>query len=461
MIAHGRPKGYFRQGLGDFGWNQEGEAYTRHAVRLAMPLARCYRNTFGRDIPGAERLGMMLALATAATVYSDNGARMQSFNVGGGPMDVDLYARGFEFVPRRDRRAVLWSWNRSLALAKDRKLGDPHGVVSGHNGLSKAMLLAQLSGRPGQAQPGRGPVAHVTVDEQKGGYVFRNAWAGADDCVVQVFANSNQAGGSWASSQGGTFRITGLGHQWVVRGQGYGNGGSGRRLPDFCKYQNMVDVREHFINGSPQAWTTHFAANPRKDGSGTLSLNMDEIYVHVNKEQVGTEGRRRWKVLGKKDLASARCGPSAWTTRAAAPCLVAIADRLTGTKGENTWQLATEAGHKVTVDGNTFAIAAGDGTSLVGTVVRPAKAAIRVEAYQHVHEVNYHGRHGRRPFKCQAVLVAGADRNQDFLIVLTLQRGEAPNVVTGGRSAGATVGKRTIAFDGKRIILGTSAPPAR
>ncbi len=450
-LAAREAEGYFLEGLGDFGWNQEGEAYTRHAVRLGMPFAFCWRNVFGRDIPGAERLGLMLALATAATVYSDDGAMMQSFNVGGGPMDVDLFARGWPFVTEAHRPAVLWAWNRSLALAEAGQLKDPHGVVAGHDGLSKTMLFLGYPHGLGERNPGQ-VLPRLVVDRQKGGYVFRNRWKDGDDCVVQVFANSNQAGGTWISAQGGTFRITGLGREWVVRGQGYGNGGSVRRLPDFSKYQNMVDVAEHFIGPSPQAWTTHFAP-VGDDGSGALSLDMDEVYVHHAK---GPRGRG-WQTVGREDLGirAVRAVAVDYSGRSGAPCLVAVADRLTGTEGKNTWQLATKGEHDVAFDGGVFTVAAGDGTSLVGTVVRPAGAAIRVDAYEHVHEINYHGRHSRRPFKRKAVLVDGTDRDQTFLVVMTLQRGDPPTVDTRGEGddARAVVGERTVRFDGERITL--------
>jgi len=442
-------EGYFTKGLGDFGWNQEGEAYTRHAVRAAMPFALCYRNTFGYDIPGAERLGMMLALATAATIFSDRGAAMQSYNVGGGPMDVDLFARGFAFVPEKQRPGVLWAWNRSIALAAAGRLKDPHDPVAGHDGLSKVMMFLNWPEALAERNPAD-TMDRVVVDRQKGGYVFRNRWQDGDDCVVSVFANDNQAGGSWTSCEGGTFRINALGAAFAVRGQGYGNGGSGRELPDFCLHQNMVDVAEHHIGGSPQAKTVCF--EPQQDGSGVVGLNMDEIYIHHEKQR---QGRNNWATLRTVDLGirARRCIAVDYSGRSGAPCLVAVADRLTGTKGSNTWQMSTEGDHAVTVAGNTFTIKAGNGAALRGTIVSPAGAAARVAPAQHIHEINYHGVHKRAVFPRKVILVDGQDRDQEFLVVMTIQKGDAPavksEVVAGERQV--TVGDRQMRYDGQRM----------
>jgi hypothetical protein len=449
-------EGYFRRGLGEFGWNQEGEAYTRHAVRAAMPFALCYRNMLGRSIGGAERLGMMLALATAATVYSDDGAAMQSYNVGGGPMDVDLYARGWPFVPRRLRPAVLWSWNRSLALAAAGKLKDPHGVIASHDGLSAAMMMLGYPVGLAEGNPGN-VMGRVTADRQKGGYVFRNRWQDGKDCVVSLFANDSQPGGTWSSAQGGTFRIDALGAAWAVRGQGYGNGGSGRALPDFSLYQNMVDVEEHFITASPQARTTCF--EPQQDGSGVVSLNMDEIYLHADKEKVAGRKGQSWRLLGTKDLGirAVRSLAVDYSGLCGSPCLVAVADRLTGTRGRNTWQMSTERENTIACEARTFLITAPNGATLKGTVLVPAGAAVRTLETEHVHEINYHGRHSRRKFLRRVVLVDGTDRDQDFLVVMTIQDGPAPGAARAMPDGGYAAGKRTIRFDGGKITVGRFA----
>ncbi len=450
---------YCMLGLGEHGWNQEGEAYTRHAVHLAMPFAYGYRNMFGADIRGADRMGQILALATAQTVFSDSGARMQSFNVGGGPMDLSLFARGYSFVPADVKPAVLWAWNRTAVLAKAGKLNDPHGVVGAYDGISKAMAFLNYPVEEKEQNP-ETVMPRVTVDRQKGGFVFRNRWKDGDDCVAQLFANSNQAGGSWASCEGGTFRIDGLGASWAVRGQGYGHGASGRNLPDYSLYQNMVDVGEQNIGGSPQAKVMQSAVE--QDGSGTVSLNMDEIYLHFPKEKSEKPGKggatvTEWKADKPVDIGirAVRGFGVDYSGTCGAPCLVAVGDHLTGTQGSNVWQLATGRENTVTCTNGQFVITAPNGATLMGTVVRPAGAQVRTVDYEHIHEINYHGSHKRSPFLRRAILVDGKDKEQEFLVLMTIQKGDAPAVEVLEGGASALVGKRKVSFDGKQIVLGT------
>ncbi len=454
--AQHEAEGYFVKGLGDFGWNQEGEAYTRHAIRLGIPFALCYRNVFSIDMDGADRLGKMLALCTAATVFSPSGARMQSFNVGGGAMDADLFSRAFCFVPSALQPAVLGAWNKTAALAEAGKLTDPHGIIATHDGLSKAMRFINYPLGMAEQDPAD-VMRRVTVDRQKGGHVFRNCWRDGDDCVVQFFANSNAPGGTWSCAQGGTFRITGLGHDWAVRGQGYGNGASGRGLPDYSLYQNMVDVEGQNITSSPQAWVTGFEY--AEDGSGVVTVNMDEIYVHMEKEKTVRPGRKEastaWTSIGERDIGirAIRSFAVDYSGASGSPCLVAVADRLTGTPGTNTWQMTVPAEHAVAATGNTFTVTARSGETLTGTVVLPRAAAVEIVDHEHKHEINYHGDHNQAVFKRRAVLVPAVGRDQDFLVVMTLQRGQAP--VCTARDGTTAVGGQSIAFDGKCIRLGT------
>jgi hypothetical protein len=203
-------------------------------------------------------------------------------------------------------------------------------------------------------------------------------------------------------------------------------------------------VAEHDLYGCPQAWTTH--STPARDGSGVVTLNMDEVYQ--------VEENKRRKDIG---IRAVRSFAVDYSGASGAPCLVAVADRLTGTQGSNTWQMAIPRELDAAVAGNTFTVTAKSGETLKGTVVRPANAKIRAVDYDHVHEINYHGGHSHGKFLRRAVLASGADKDQDFLVVMTLQRGDTPACeVKDGR---AHVGKQTVSFDGEKLALGVFAGP--
>lgn len=455
MAAY-RAEKYFVRGLGDFGWDQEG-GYTRHAMHLAMPFAQCFRNTFGRDIRGADRAGKWLALASACTIFSENGATMQTYSSGGGPMDLTLFARGFNLVPDALRPAVLWTWNRADELAKAGKYKDINRISAQYDSLSTIMRFISVPPTLKEENP-EGILSRVTVDRQKGGYVFRNRWKDGDDCVVQLFANCNCAGGSWSSYESGDLRIDGLGVSWAVRGQGYGQG-SYREVLDSSAQQSMVDVGEQYFNGTP-AWTTHFA--PEKDGSGIVSLNMDDVYIHYPKVATVVTNRGRESLSIKAAGGPTNLGIRAvrslavdYSGASGAPCLVAVADRLSGTRGSNTWTLVTEKEHIVTVTNNVFVIAATNGATLRGTVVRPANATLRLASSEFGHEVNYRGNHAHTRFKRTMIKADGRDKDQDFLVVMTIQRGDAPAVAIAGKGSDvrATVGRRSVNFDGQKLLL--------
>ena len=82
--------------------------------------------------------------------------------------------------------------------------------------MAKIILPFRMQGRnPAELMP------RVTVDEQRGGYVFRNRWEDGNDFVASLFLDRNHLGG-WPSDNIGCFQISGLGSDWAVQGAGQG-----------------------------------------------------------------------------------------------------------------------------------------------------------------------------------------------------------------------------------------------
>lgn len=449
---------YLLAGIGDGGWDQEG-GYTRHALHLAMPLALCYRNLFGREVRGAQRLGAYLTLATGRTILSDTAASAQTYFSGGGPLDLTLFARGYGFVPPAQRPTVLWTWNRCETLAAAGRYRDVHAISDSYDGLSQVMRFLFRTSDDREANPAT-VLPWTLVDRQKGGYVLRDRWQGGDDCVVQFFANSNQPGGTWSSSEGGIFRIDGLGTSWAVRGEGYAQGTARDRL-DASPYENLVDVGEQFLPGPGQAQGQVVHETIPADGPAVIRLDLDAVYRHQPRLVVPDGRARPNKYLNevlpriKNDgevvdlgIRAVRSLAVDYSGACGAPCLVVLADRLTGTRGRNTWTMVTPQAHRVEVVDDGFLIHADNGATLRATVVRPAGATIRLGAHAHVQEINYRGSHAHRRFDTTLIQVLGTDHDQEFLVVMTLQRGAAPEVGWGAGGLTATIGARSINFDG-------------
>lgn len=427
-IARQRIANWSETALGDHGWNMEGEAYTQHALRCVLPFERAYRNAQSRSLFPNERVAALYPLCTAKTVFGTDRVTMPGYGPGGGPLGVDNWARGFFLVRPAERAAMLWVWNRTLALADAGKFTMTEGLVDKFDALSAVCHFIDYPAELKETNPAA-VLPRVVVDQQKGGYVFRNRWQDGDDFVTTIFLDSDPDDGGWRAPDWADFRIVGLGIEWAVRGIAWGNGASARKLPNPRLHGNVVFVPEAWQRGKRGAQTTKFESAP--DGSGIVTANLDDVYL-------GSAN----KVTGTRSFAVDYSGKSG------APCLVAVADQVTGSAGSNTWQFCTLPEHKVTVTADGFTIVAGNGASTVARVIQPAAAKITVQPVTIKHEINYHGRHSQADFKRQVINVAGRDT---FFVVLTVQPGKAPAVKSVGDKV--TVGGLTLRYDGAQIDL--------
>jgi hypothetical protein len=452
-IARQRVANYSNRSMGEIGWNTEGEAYTQHSLRLMLPFAHSYRNVTGRELAPVGHLNHLVAGYLGRTIAGQR-VRMQSYGCGGGPLGVDNLARGFGLFADEWRAPGLWLWNRTQAAADAGEMKEPVAPIDQLDAVSAAFMFVNYP----LAMPERGPDdlrARVTVDRRKGGYVFRNRWQDDDDFVAQVFANREFAPGTWSTCEAGDVRISGLGADWVVRGAGYGHTGSSRKASHTRLFSNTLLPSEPIAKSPMESAVTFHDVGA--DGGGVISLNMDNVYsgdAPGSKGEVKVEpvrpGARAGYDLGIRGM---RSFAADYSGACGAPALFAIADRISGTSGKNTWQLVTEKAHKVSVAGNAFTITAANGASLRGTVVSPRGAKIETADQSLDHEINYHGKHGNYSFPRTIITITGGEF---FLAVMTVQKDAAPELKVAGEGAEArgTVGSRRVGFDGAKVVLG-------
>lgn len=435
-IARQRVSNWAETALGENGWNLEGQAYTQHSLRCVLPFELAHRNAQGSSVFNDPRVANMFLLNTAATVFGSDRVNMPSYGPGGGPLGIDNWGRGLFIIPESHRPAAMWAWNRTQALAAAGKFQMAELLINKADTLAAVGLFLHDDPRVREANPAD-TLPRAFVDKKKGGYIFRNRWQDGDDFVVSYFLDSDPGGGGWRAPDWTDFRILGLGTEWAARGIAWGNGASARKLPNPRLYGNVLLVPEAHRRGRTGALATHVESRP--DGSGIVTANLDDIYLGVDPD---TKKDKDIGVRGTRSLAVDYSGLGG------APCLVAVHDRVSGTKGQNVWQFCTLSEHKVAVDGRGFTITAANGATLRATVVIPQAGPIEVKPVTIRHENNYHGRHSQSDYRRQVISVPGKEQ---FLVVMTLQRDVAPQPQVEADQV--VVGRRAIRVHDGRLRL--------
>ena len=438
-VARQRVEAWSTQSIGSGGWPSEGHAYSQHSMRLVYPFARAYQHCRGLPLVWSGHLGAFLSRSAFTTVADANHASAPAFGPGGGPTGLDSFARGFSFVSAEDRLQVAWTFQQCLTLAKAGRFKDPHVIIDGVDGVSG--LLMAVDG-PGDvaAKPS---IQHIQVDPQMKAVSFRDRFQDADDAVFTAWLGMRAP--SWDAEDNGDLRLTALGHDWLVRGSGWGNGSTGGKPGNGRMHQNLVQVpgwradRKRLAELiAPEATALGGRTSMRLGLRPILSATTsDDDGSSTSANITTTPAVGEWR----RDLAVAFASDTAVT--------VAIADLLVGTPKETHWQLALDGTLKVAADGSTCTASASDGSSMKVTLLLPAGAVFTTYQHTNTHEINYHGDHVQRKFTNTIVDAAGGDH---YLAVITIQRGSAPSVAADGDSAW-TVGNARLKFSSNGIRL--------
>jgi hypothetical protein len=339
-----------------------------------------------------------------------------------------------------------------------------------------------------------------------GFYVFRSGWEGQNEFIAQVFSKSFPIG-AWNHPNCGAFRLWGLGHRWnrePYERSGYRPEESVVQLPD--------DVTSEGACGRIVAYATE------PDGSGSLLIGMDDVYMAVKEEppkkapeakvEETIEDVLKDRKAGKDDFGiteslkdttvpkavqdfyreqdrnalraklprlynrygeripgvkweSAVTGSRAlafdYSGKSGAPCMMVMLDSVRGgRKKQWFWQLPVVDGWQAGGKDNTFLIKYPDAT-LTGTFVTPSPLTVQFLQDQ---KMTYIGRAGGEAGQAltrnyNLIVAETAEKDVDFMVVVTVQRGEAPAVKISGEGAGATatVGGRTVRRDGMKIVI--------
>ena len=394
-VAERNIKRYLDIALGDRAFGTEGDHYTTEPWLLTViPFLQAYRNVIGEDL--IERSSAAWFLPHYVTRMSADLTVPGYGRYRTGP-GKSLFSMGLGLVPPKFLPGVLWFFNRHLGWQGDRSFGieAPQEAIYALVGVPET----------GSTQNPADVWGRVLVDRQKGLYVFRDRWRNSDDFIASIYAKRQPLEDSWSFPEVGSFRIWGLGERWAQAGS------------DDDKESENIVVLPH-IKAWKSAQPVFFESRP--DGSGVVSLKTDAVV-----EQMGISALRSFAV----DYSGA----------SGAPGLFVVVDNFTGAVNgdrfsRKTWTMHTEG--TVTLDEQRFTIESPSGATLTGTFVAPLGVQI---AFQKEKEGG---------------TISATGGNQ-FFVVMTVQKGAAPEVkISGtGLQAKVQVGKQTITFQKDRIAI--------
>lgn len=431
-------KRWLSSAQGEHGWNIDRGTDAGDALRYMLPFLHAHRNVTGRDLSAVSNVEWILPLAVARSVPEWDG--YGRFGDRGDPPDIEHFTYGLGTVQAKHRPAVLWYYERLSGIRQGRLDVDR---AASHYTLGPAVQalfgLVNYSGDDTARNPAD-VLPRFTADEDRGGYVFRNQWTGGDDIVASIDAKREPLFSVFPNAA--SFRILGLGNSWADRGpvaEWAARPPVRRPAPRY--FENVL-----WLPGATPvrgATPTHVESSP--DGSGVVSMNMDNLYTLSPDgdltDAYATVAPHKARDTGVRGIRSFAVD---YSGKAGVPALFVVVDSIDGADARDAVWLMHAGTGRASSNGRTFTIAADRGASLKGTFAAPAD--VRFVEHPAVKADGW-------PSPIRAVCASGGSQ---YFVVMTLQSGAAPEVgISGsGLDATVTVGQQTVRFDGKKIVFG-------
>lgn len=433
----------YREAVGTGGFQAEVAHYNKDTTDGPNRYAAAFRRCFGYDVSPHPDMTHYLTRNAFVYLYPEDGKPWAQDINGSVKIDGSYFAALFPIVPEPWKPAMLWCWNRLAGVADEATkinavLEDPAwGFV--HYPLDM------------QPKPPAGILPLTWEAPDYGFYAFRNAWRNGDDIVTQVFLKAHLISG-WNGPNAGTFRIAGLGKAWAV-------GTTDRERRRWNESVVWLPEDDHFESALGRL--LYLEAKP--DGSGVVSIDLNDVYSAKPEGRAYSRygGRRNEWAFRPSGISGMRSFGVDYSQRCGAPALFVVVDKIRGGRRKVwLWQVPRVGADRpdskmadLTIEENAFTIHQGD-ASLRATFITPAPVKITAGTQAMQIRQSAGRKAGRildRTF--DAVFAEGGD---EFFVVATLQRGQAPPVKVEGRGLGARVhvGNQVVRFDGQKIIFG-------
>ncbi len=406
---------YMEEAVAEHGVGLYGESVKQAAFASGvLPFVHANRLVLGRNLGNHPAVQNVLVPMVYQTI-PEVGMPV----IGPGTMAKDrsgLFAMAGAFIPKQDKPPVIWLFEQIG--------GDKYqGVVRPHQGLY--MLGAGLHGIEAKAPQNRWP--RYLQSRQANVGLLRSRWRDKDDIVAML--------------HGRDLRILGMGAQWAAHRGVHSTRWSD--APGIGALGNVFGFHANMYQTSVSGELTHFQVLADGERASMTMLLKGEVArlksSVVLKDKVNGEKRERdVPVPTAGSFTGYRALAVDYTGLCGAPALFVLADRIEGAgQAPRSWVL--HAGYESTfvLDGPSFTITNED-TTLRGTAVFPEGIVFRGES--------------NPPY---TNFIHFQTDSPEIQIIMTLQQGEAPNVINTGKSllAGVRVGPQMIKLSGDKIEL--------
>ena len=427
---------HFRLGVGTGGFQSEVGGYSIGAHAGPNKYASAHRMAMGLDVTPFDDMQVFIPRKIMSRVYNADGS-WRSQDINGTPsMPQGYYSALFPVVPEQWKPAVLWAWRQDAGVDamhpaagwSEKILGDDRIPDLTETDAVRSFLYYPLHM---QAQAPAGLLPLTWSAPEHGYFVFRNAWNGSSDCVLQLFGKGMKIGG-WQAPNAGSFRLRGLGHVWA-------SGSNDKHRDRFEENALLYDEPPHAQLGLGKV----LFVEQKEDGSGVVSFDLSTVYARPDADPEAGPAIRSIAVD--------------YSGRSGVPCIMAIADHVPDHFTKTwAWHLPAAALQGAQVAGDTFTVTQGN-AMLFGKVIAPADAQISIET-RHGIVIGKGGSKKGKPLsrKMPGIYVQGPTKTEgEFLVLLGLTTEKKIPVIiaTKGRlQAPVTVGDKTFQFNGQHFI---------
>ncbi len=408
---------WLSEGINEIGLCTEGEAMKHMALgTTVLPFIHANRNVRGRDMSGLRGVTMLVPSFATQVVP---GVGMPLLGPATGSRDRSgLLAMSFGLLDDKQMPAAMWLFEQ----LQGRRFYD---IVRPHHA---AYILRVF---PIDAQPGKPEemFKDMQVASGDGGAILRSGWSGPETLLLVT--------------QGGSWRLLGMGAHWAYHAGAHAH----TYAPKPARMDNLCATV-----GKAHRVKVDKVTAVKQDVQADQTVTTLKVTGHVSRMSKTT--RVKDKETGKKvevevpeggPFSAVRSIAADYSGKSGAPGLFVFHDRVEGGVAEapGVWVMHLHYKSAATVEGNTFTVTNPDTKTTLRAVMIPLGDAPAKIDYVPCGDKTW----------LWNLMINSAGR--DFLTVMTVQEGKAPEVkVHGkGKDVKVTVGKRTITLDGDHVVV--------